>query len=1504
MKKRLLSMILALSMMLTILPVNAITALAANDSCGANLTYKLTPNTDDSGTYTLTISGEGAMYDYSSSYTTVPWNAQKSGITSVVIDDGVTSIGYRAFEDCSALKSVSGMKGVTSLGEWAFYKCTSLESFAIPSGVKSIPDCLFYDCSKLNSVTIHDQVTSIGSAAFFGCSILKTLSIPDSVQTIGYYAFGGCNELETINIPDGVTKIPSNAFSSCYALKKLDIPQSVIEIGSGAFNDCTSLGKDSNGTIAIPANVTAIGSEAFRGCSALTSLALPQTVNSIGHTAFQGCSNLETINIPSGVKLIEHDTFRGCEKLKDVTIPADVTSIGEHAFEACKTFKSIEIPEGVTTIGASAFEDCTQLETVVIPSTATNIYGSAFKNCSQLKSLVFPIGTKQIWGSVLSGCENLESVTIPEGVTEIGGNAFYDCSIKLNSVKLPSTLQTIGFQAFYDCDELSEITIPESVTSIGYSAFGSCTKLKSVMLAKNSVPTIAKFAFSNWGGKKKIYYPDYKAGWFAQNAAAKITDLKTDGVTISAGGNSVDVDICYLCDVTFDANGGTLASGAPTKTQVYRTEMVTNTKANNLKTVDDPSKPECTFIGWYTSPTPQEGEAPFSLAGTPVDPQTEDGNLTLYAVYTTAPEHATVTISGLENNATLIKGNEQQFTVTIDPKDDTGNGDLTFEFTNHETLYHQKADGSWEEVTGNTLNVGLVDGPQNFKFTPSTTGPNKLTVGVKADSNTTGIANTADVSFTVRDSIPATVTISGPTDNTVKAGEGSDVFTVAANKGDTAAAKAKFDFAGGKVQYRTDDTEEWLDLTSNELSIDDLTGKQFRVVPGTDAVTGQKTLTVKLMGASGNEIAGASDSKTFDVTARVHATVEINELNGKTITQNKPHTFTVTVTAHDDSGNAILTFDNIAGLTYNGTAVTDAGVTVTLTNQPAPLTFTLTPSEAGNKILTATLSTSGATDTATYTVSEYEHAKVTIDGLDTDLKQGESKNFTVTVDPKDDRGDATIDFGNKNSEIQYKDGEDWKSMPSDGLKIDLNNGKKPYDFRITPKNDGSQTLTATVKKENTKLGEAEKSYNVSKYVDAVVKIDGLSGTVETDTEKEFTVTVTANDDAGKNVTAKAGFTGPAGATITLKKVQYRFGDSGEWQDGMQELNGMNLDINSLELPFNSLPNITYKLTVTFAEAGNYKFDVSLTKKDAAEAFTSDNAEVTVTKKEEPVTPGGGSTGGGSTGGGENPGENPGSGSTGGGENPGGNPGSGSTKPEQETPKRKLEIADGTLTSVTVKDKNGNLKDITDTITKDLDGKYEIPVGAKVTVTAKDAPEGMKFGEWSISDKTLLSDPDVPYTEKDLIFTMPDNPDGVKLSVVYLEESIGEEPNLVEKGALAGTVVVGSAALLYQGHMLGTELYLRYLLPHGAVIPQNRAELAVLLWQDAENPEPVSTTLYSDISDEDSAIQQAARWAVENDLMEQLDADEHPDHFDPFVPVTFSDSIRAWKKAQELKKSVH
>lgn len=637
-----------------------------------------------------------------------------------------------------------------------------------------------------------------------------------------------------------------------------------------------------------------------------------------------------------------------------------------------------------------------------------------------------------------------------------------------------------------------------------------------------------------------------------------------------------------------------------------------------------------------------------------------------------------------------------------------------------------------------------------------------------------------------------------------------------------------------------------------------------------------------------NDFGGVEDGMTLYAVYTSAASVKINDFaaDGEEIKAGKEHEFTLTGEENTDTGATVtlaLNDSTNAKLEYyNSTTskwqeVTDAlkvsdvsgmkfRVAVPKNADDATVTLTAVVKDAkGHEI-------EDGGDSKTFKVNKYVNAKVTITDLDnTTVKAGEAKEFTVSVTPNDDANTgakATITVSGANADavekIQYKDGETWKDVPGEGLSIDAINNT---EFKLITKadaNDGAVTITVTAKKANdTEIDKKVAAVTVKKHENAAVTITDLDGTtVKAGEAKDFTVNVTPNDD-------------------TIDKVTFGT-TSGEVQwsnDGGKTWTTVSGDVD-----YSDLTGKQFRV-VPAADAANGTVTVTVIAKkaDGTEVARKD-ASFTVTKKEEPVTPG--------------------SGSTGGGENPGENPGSGSTKPEQETPKRKLEIADGTLTSVTVKDENGNLKDITDTITKDLDGKYEIPVGAKVTITAKDAPEGMKFGEWSISDKTLLSDPDVPYTEKDLIFTMPDNPDGVKLSVVYLEESIGEEPNLVEKGALAGTVVVGSAALLYQGHMLGTELYLRYLLPHGAVIPQNRAELAVLLWQDAENPEPVSTTLYSDISDEDSAIQQAARWAVENDLMEQLDADEHPDHFDPFVPVTFSDSIRAWKKAQELKKSVH
>lgn len=1071
----------------------------------------------------------------------------------------------------------------------------------------------------------------------------------------------------------------------------------------------------------------------------------------------------------------------------------------------------ISFADGITSVGAKAFFGCSNLENIFIPDSVTRIASSAFEECSKLKS-----------------------VTGFKYVTLIGSSAFSGCA-SLESIPFPVSRVSIGDYAFERCSSLKNVKIPDNVTSIGTTIFNRCGNIETVILPC----VLPRMPYNALAGAKHTYYPGTKQQLDAQRG--QITE--SPDMFISS--------VQYYCDVTFDANGGGFNDTDSDKKIILKTWSGINLTEEQVESIGEPKKAGKKFIGWSTVSTPSSVATPLRLT-TDIEAKIYDYRKTFYAMYRDVVP-ATIAIN--DSNKTFKAGTESNtFTITA-TKGDTEAAKVKFKFTNGTVQYKNNSTG-WTDLTGNEISIDELNSAL-FRIATNknaTVGTSTLTVELVTEQGTEiGVQNTAD--FTVTARTPANITITAPTNNAVKAGEPSQTFTMSITNNDDAVGKVTFDF-DGEVQY-ADNTysPNWTTVDKdNGVTRAIATGKYFRVVPKADAVTGDMTLTAKLVDTDGNEIAGATASTTFavtarkpaevtitgldgttvkagevqdftvsvtpnddtinkvtfvttsgevqwssdngntwttvsgdvdyseltgkkfrvvpaadaangtvtvtvtakkadgtevaknaanfTVTAREHATVEINDLNGETIKQNKAHTFTVTVTAHDDGGETTLKFDNVAGLTYNNATVTDAGVTVTLTkNQSKTLNFTLTPdAEGAGKTLTATLN-NGATDTATYTVSEYEHAKVTIEGLGDDLKQGESKDFTVKVDPKDDSGDATIDFGDKNSEIQYKDGEDWKSMPSGGLKINLSNGEKPYDFRITPKNDGSQTLIATVKQNDNKLGKVEQTY-------------------------------------------------------------------------------------------------------------------------------------TVAKKDEPTTPGGG----------ENPGENPGGGSTGG----------GNTKPTpkpDEKPDRKIKI-DGGIVEVNGKE-----------VKPDEDGNITVKEGDEITVTVDKSKisDAQVFDQWVIKPDSVLNEVD-PKSEK-ISFTMP--AEDVTIEAMTRDATIESDgPGILGTGALIATGVVGSATLLYQGHMLGTELYLRYLLPHGAVIPQNRAELAVLLWQDAENPEPVSTTLYSDISDEDSAIQQAARWAVENDLMEQLDADEHPDHFDPFVPVTFSDSIRAWKKAQELKKSVH
>ena len=203
-------------------------------SCGDNATWSLNDGV-------LTIGGTGAMTDYNThGDNAAPWYEYREDITTVVIEDGVTSIGSGAFSGCSGLTSVTIPGSVTSIESEAFRECSALTSITIPNSVTSIGDAAFYGCSDLTSITIPNSVTSIGSSAFYGCSDLTSVTIGNSVTTIGDCAFQYCNALTNVTIPNSVTTIGGAAFMSC-ALTSITIPNSVTEIGWWAFRACNYL---------------------------------------------------------------------------------------------------------------------------------------------------------------------------------------------------------------------------------------------------------------------------------------------------------------------------------------------------------------------------------------------------------------------------------------------------------------------------------------------------------------------------------------------------------------------------------------------------------------------------------------------------------------------------------------------------------------------------------------------------------------------------------------------------------------------------------------------------------------------------------------------------------------------------------------------------------------------------------------------------------------------------------------------------------------------------------------------------------------------------------------------------------------------------------------------------------------------------------------------------------------------------------------------------------------
>ena len=525
--KKIISLLLSVLMIITALPLTAVESFAA-DEITSGVTGDCTWSLD--GTV-LTISGNGKMEDYDY-FEKKPWGTL---ITKAIIENGVTSIGESAFNDCTSLTSITILDGVTSIGDKAFYKCTSLTNITIPNSVTNIGALAFGGCTSLTSVIIPDSVTSIGNDTFWNCTSLASITIPDSVTSIGNNAFvytayfndksnwdNGMlyigNHLinakrdisGSVEIKQGTKTIADSAFSDCKSLTNITIPDSVKCIGSWVFNDCktltsvkigngvTSIGRyafyncTSLTNIIIPDSVTSIGDYAFRGCISLARITIPDSVTEISQGDFYNCTSLESVTIGDGVKSIGNQTFWNCRSLTSVTIGNGVKSIGDGTFSGCSSLKSIIIPDSVTSIG-SAFYGCTSLKSVTIPDSVTSIGKNAFYSCTSLESVTIGSGVTSIGSSAFYGCTSLASITIPDSVTSIGYEAFKGCA-SLKSITIESGVTSIDDYAFSGCTSLASMTIPNSVTSIGDDAFSGCTSLTSVKIG-NGVTSIGGYAF-------------------------------------------------------------------------------------------------------------------------------------------------------------------------------------------------------------------------------------------------------------------------------------------------------------------------------------------------------------------------------------------------------------------------------------------------------------------------------------------------------------------------------------------------------------------------------------------------------------------------------------------------------------------------------------------------------------------------------------------------------------------------------------------------------------------------------------------------------------------------------------------------------------------------------------------------------------------------------------------------------------------------------------------------
>jgi len=483
-------------------------------------------------------------------------------------------------------ESVIVPEGIRTIGEGAFKACVSLKKVTLPSSLRHIMTGAFKGCRKLQEITIPQGVTKIGDYAFHRCHCLKEILLPVSVDRLGDCAFLYCDSLVKVHMP-GVCHLGKQAFVNDVLLEELEISRELCETDlCDVFTSCGRISRIAfadgetfsfpnvveivAGDPQVPSLIRAIavdvlrmmeldGRQLVRFLTNLKHVEIPKGITSIKKSCFFDKRGILSVHMPASLQVIESRAFRNCISLETVVFQNNQVQIHEDAFQNCTALKHITVcdkttytfqgilslakqqipplvqlihrqimgnfricgtillkylgcesrvvvPPGITVIGEEAFAGNEAIDRVILPESLIEIGAGAFRDCLVLQTIELPESLTFIGPGAFENCVKLIRAILPPGITAVESNTFKHCHV-LRELSFGSCLKEIGEMAFYRCISLKQLNFPENLVRIGEMAFYRCAGLQELALSP-SLCQVGDLAFAESGLKKVSFSGD------------------------------------------------------------------------------------------------------------------------------------------------------------------------------------------------------------------------------------------------------------------------------------------------------------------------------------------------------------------------------------------------------------------------------------------------------------------------------------------------------------------------------------------------------------------------------------------------------------------------------------------------------------------------------------------------------------------------------------------------------------------------------------------------------------------------------------------------------------------------------------------------------------------------------------------------------------------------------------------------------------------------------------